>query len=88
MKRWSSPEKKMLIASCGLFCGTCAFYRESEIMKTALRLKEMRKGFEGIAERDSDFAKIWLRCNKKMKKIDLDKYLKNKKEPRYKNWGG
>lgn len=42
--------EKELIAPCGLYCGTCAFYRESEIIETAIRLKKLLKGFEGIAE--------------------------------------
>lgn len=160
--------EKKLIAPCGLYCGTCAFFHESKIRKTVLRLKEMMDGFERIAKkykkvapelkdypkfikvleyigsqdclgcrmgggkehgaacmpatctmvlcsRDkgldfcyqcSDFPceiipytmkkdkneghegliEIWLKCNKKMKEIGLNKYFQIKKsEPRYKS---
>ncbi len=154
---------KKLIAPCGLYCGTCAFYHKSEIRKAARRLKEMLDGFERIAKiyekvapelkdypkfmrvmeyfgrqdclgcrfgggkehgaacmpetctmvlcptdkgldfcyqcpdfpckiipftmkkaKNEGLVEIWLKCNRRMKKIGLDRYLKEKKtEPRY-----
>lgn len=156
--------EKKLIAPCGLYCGTCAFFHESEIRKTVLHLKGLLDGFDYIAkiyekvapelkdytkfmkvleyfgkqdcrgcrfgggkehgaacmpetctmilcpsEKGLDFCyqcsdfpceivpyimkksknegliDIWLRCNKRMKKIGLNRFLKEKKsEPRYK----
>ncbi len=159
--------EKRLIAPCGLYCGTCAFYRESEIRKTAIRMGKMLAGFKVLAKmyedaapelkdypkfarvldyltkqncrscrlgggtakgpacqskecpiivclsrrgvdfcfecskfpceeipavfkaQSSDLAKIWLGCNKEMKRKGLDRYLKKKKnEPRYDKLGG
>lgn len=43
-------DERKLIAPCGLYCGTCTFYNDSEIRKTAVRLKQLLDGFEYVAK--------------------------------------
>jgi len=156
--------EKELIAPCGLYCGTCAFFHKSNIRETVLHLKELLDGFERIAKKyeknapelkeypkfmkvlnylekqdclgcrlgggnisgaacnpktcpiilcqskkkldfcyqcpdfpcekipiafqktgNEGLIEIWLTCNRRIKKIGLDRYLQEKKsEPRYK----
>jgi len=38
-----------LVAPCGLYCGTCAFFHKSKIKETVLVLKDHLDGFEYLA---------------------------------------
>ena len=45
-----TEQAERLVSCCGLYCGTCAFFHDSQIKKTAKHLKKLLDGFEHIAK--------------------------------------